>query len=73
MLPSVALAQRAAGRRVAEYVMVDPDIPMVTDSWPDAPVVLYVSDPHSPASRQARLRGWTVHALGDLGGWEPAN
>jgi hypothetical protein len=62
MLPAIALSQRAAHRRVSEYVLIDPDLPPVTDSWPDAPVTVVSSDESSDASIQGRLRGWTVLA-----------
>ena len=60
LLPAVALSQRAAHRRVGEYVLIDPELPPVTDSWPDAPVTVVSSDEASDASLQGRLRGWTV-------------
>ena len=62
MLPAVALSQRSARRRVAEYVLVDPELPPVTDGWPDAPVTVISSGDSSDASIQGRLRGWTVRA-----------
>lgn len=60
LLPSVALAQRSAHRRVAGYVLVDPVLPVVSDGWPDAPVTVVTDDDTSPASMQGRLRGWEV-------------
>jgi hypothetical protein len=69
-LPSIAFAQRSAHRRVNEYVLVDPVLPDVTDSWPDARVCVYL-DAESEAALQARLRGWTIRALPDLADWAP--
>ena len=60
LVPAIALSQRAARRRVSEYVLIDPELPPVTDSWPDAPVTLVSSDETSGAAMQARLRGWTL-------------
>jgi hypothetical protein len=62
LLPAIALSQRSARRRVSEYVLIDPVLPTVTDSWPDAPVTVVSSDESSDASIQGRLRGWTVVA-----------
>lgn len=52
LLPAVAVAQRAAGRQVLGYVLVDPDAIEVTEAWPDARVAV-VGNPDL-----ARLRGW---------------
>lgn len=60
MLPAVALSQRSVHRRVSEYVLVDPALPLVTDSWPDAPVTVVTDDAESPAARQGSLRGWRL-------------
>jgi hypothetical protein len=60
LLPAIALSQRSARRRVGEYVLVDPELPPVTDGWPDAPVALVTNDVDGPASRQGRLRGWRL-------------
>ena len=56
LLPAIALAQRAARRRVVGYVLIDPDYPAVSESWPDARVhVLGTSESNL---RTASLRGW---------------
>ena len=65
LLPAVALAQRAAHRRVAGYLLVDAEPPAVTDSWPDAPVTVFTD---GDATRSA-LRGWTVRPLHALADW----
>jgi hypothetical protein len=72
LLPAIALAQRSAHRRTAEYLLVEPLLPPVTDTWPDAPVTV-ACDPTSDASLQGRLRGWTVIALDELPRWQPAD
>ncbi len=71
LLPAVALAQRAGRRLVAEYVLVDPEIPQVTDAWPDAPVTVYTTQGAAPAAAHARLRGWSVHPMSALPEWVP--
>lgn len=60
LLPAIALSQRSNRRSVIGYVLVDPRLPVVTDSWPDAPVTVVTDDPGSDASVQGRLRGWRV-------------
>ena len=67
-LPSVALAQRAAHRRVREYLLVDPQTPAVTDGWPDAHVSVFSDGDQT----QARLRGWSISPLSTLRDWIPA-
>lgn len=64
MVPAVALSQRSSHRGVVGYVLVDPVLPPVTDSWPDAPVTL-VSDDEWIVT-QARLRGWDLVPRDDL-------
>lgn len=65
-LPAVARSQRAMHRLVLEYVLLDPDLPPVSDTWPDARVTV-ACDVDSEASLQARLRGWDVLSVEDLG------
>jgi hypothetical protein len=60
LLPAIALSQRTAHRRVSGYVLIDPDLPPVGDTWPDAPVTVVTDDTDSQASLQGRLRGWQV-------------
>lgn len=69
LLPAVALAQRSAHRRVDGYLLVDPELPAVTDSWPDAPVTIAASDPDGWVATQARLRGWDLIPVDDVPGW----
>jgi hypothetical protein len=73
LLPAVALSQRSAHRRVAEYLLIDPVLPAVSDTWPDAPVTVATDDPESDASVQGRLRGWTVVMTDALQDWTPAD
>lgn len=60
LLPAVALSQRSSRRSVVGYVLHDPVLPPVTDSWPDAPVTVVTDDADSDGSVQGRLRGWRV-------------
>lgn len=69
-LPAVARSQAAHHRRVIEYVLLDPDLPTVSDAWPDARVTV-VCGVDSEASLQARLRGWDVLRPEDLPSWSP--
>jgi hypothetical protein len=65
LLPSVALAQRAARRRVTAYVLVDPLYPEVSDGWPDARV--HVLGSPGFELRTAELRGWETGPVTELG------
>lgn len=69
-LPAVARSQAAHHRRVIEYVLLDPELPPVSDTWPDARVTV-VCGVDSEASLQARLRGWDVLRPEDLPSWSP--
>ena len=69
LLPAVALAQRSAHRRVSGYLLIDPELPAVTDGWPDAPVTIAASDPEGWLGVQARLRGWDLISPVDVDGW----
>jgi hypothetical protein len=70
LLPGVALSQRSLHRRVAEYLLIEPSLPPVTDSWPDAPVTVATDSPDRSAL--VHLRGWTGLPLVDLARWRPA-
>jgi len=71
LLPAIALAQRSSHRRTLGYLLIDPELPPVTDTWPDAPVTVASDDAASDASVQGRLRGWTVITTAGLGDWLP--
>ncbi|MBK9739177.1 MAG: hypothetical protein IPO93_06650 [Actinobacteria bacterium] len=71
LLPPVAFAQRAAHRRVDEYVLVNPVLPEITDSWPDARMTVFVDDLGCDVARIALLRGWTVRETDHLAEWSP--
>lgn len=69
-LPAVARSQRAHHRHVVEYVLLDPELPPVTDAWPDSRVVV-ACDVSAEAFLQARLRGWDLLRPEDVGDWRP--
>lgn len=69
LLPAVARSQHASHRRVSEYVLLDPELPVVTDAWPDARVTV-VCEPTTEASLQARLRGWDVLSPDEVAQWQ---
>lgn len=67
-LPAVARSQRATHRLVLQYLLIDPELPQVSDVWPDARVTV-ACDADSEASLQARLRGWDVMTHEELRHW----
>ena len=73
LLPAVSMSQRSNRRSIAEYVLVDPVIPPVTDAWPDAPVSLFATEANAAAARLGALRGWRVRPLAELEAWSPAD
>lgn len=65
VLPAVALSLRTQHRDTSGYVLVDPDAPPSTDTWPEAPVTVVSTTQEDGTS----LRGWPiVSAAGDLAG-----
>ena len=65
LLPAVARSLHARSRLVSDYVLIEPVIPEVNDTWPDAPVSVYCQI-DSETARMAGYRGWQVHSLGEL-------
>ena len=57
ILPDIALAQRAAHRRIAGTVLVEPEKVLTSESWPESPVFVTISD-SAPDRVAAALRGW---------------
>lgn len=68
VIPAVARSQRSMHRLVLEYLLLDPELPPVTETWPDARVTV-VCDVDSEESLHARLRGWDVLRWEDLAEW----
>jgi hypothetical protein len=58
LLPAVARAQHSAHRRVVAYLLLEPELPPVSDTWPDAPVAVVSDDEW--VTTQVRLRGWDL-------------
>jgi len=65
LLPAVARSLHARSRHVADYVLIEPVIPEVNDTWPDAPVTVYCRL-DSDTARMASYRGWQVLSLNEL-------
>ncbi len=61
ILPGIALAQRAAHRKIAGTVLIEPGKVAIGESWPESPVFVTVSVA-APDRVTAALRGWTVTA-----------
>ena len=59
-LPAIARSQRAQGRRISGYLVIDPVEMSVSDEWPDTPVIALVSGTAEHSGNLARLRGWRV-------------
>lgn len=58
VLPAVALSLRTQHRDTAGYVLIDPDAPTSTDTWPEAPVIAVSTTEPDGTS----LRGWPIRA-----------
>ena len=56
VLPAVALSLRTQHRDTCGYVLIDPDAPPATDTWPESPVTVVSSTEATGTS----LRGWPV-------------
>ncbi len=56
-LPALALAQRAAHRRIAAYYLIDPLTDPTGPEWPDAPVYV-IRQTRAAATKLPELRGW---------------
>lgn len=67
LLPALALSQRAAGRLVTGYVLVNAPSPAPSMDWPDAPVWWVATDVAQSGTADgalsARLRGFEVVEL----------
>ena len=64
-LPAIALAQRATGKQIVGYQLLQPTLPAFTDSWPQAPITAYF-----PAGltvpKELTLRGITIEEFSNL-------
>lgn len=61
VLPALSLSLRTQHRSTAGYVLVDPDAPPSTDTWPEAPVTVISTTQEDGRS----LRGWPIRAAGN--------
>jgi hypothetical protein len=64
-LPAIALAQRAAGRAILGYQLLQPVLPPFTESWPQAPITAYFPT-GSTIPREISLRGITIQEFTGL-------
>ncbi len=64
-LPAIAVAQRANGKKIVSYQLIEPSLPTFTDSWPQAPVTAYFPT-GSTIPRDVTLRGIDVAEFPDL-------
>lgn len=64
-LPAIALAQRATGRAILGYQLLQPVLPPFTESWPQAPVIAYFPT-GSTIPRDIALRGITIQEFTTL-------
>jgi len=64
-LPAIALAQRATGRAILGYQLLQPMLPPFTESWPQAPVIAYFPT-GSSIPRDIALRGITIQEFTTL-------
>jgi len=69
LVPAVARAQRSTHRLVLDYLLIGPELPTVTESWPDAPVTVVSTDEW--VCTQAQLRGWDLLEPDHLREWRP--
>ena len=67
-LPFISSAQRAAHRSVISYALIDPDYPVSTDAWPNAPVFAYLHGQRNTKenSKIISLRGIEVQQFGSV-------
>ena len=60
VLPAVALSMRTRHITTRGYVLIDPDAPPSTDTWPESPVIVVSTTEEDGTS----LRGWRVVSAG---------
>jgi hypothetical protein len=64
-LPAIALAQRATGKQILDYQLLQPTLPPFTDSWPQAPITAYFPAGFT-VPKELTLRGITIKEFADL-------
>jgi hypothetical protein len=63
-LPAIALAQRASGKQILSYQLIEPDLPAFTDSWPQAPITAHYPT-GSRIPKEVTLRGIQIEEFPD--------
>ena len=56
VLPAIALSLRTQHRHTSGYILINPDAPPASDTWPESPVLVLSSTEATGTS----LRGWPV-------------
>ena len=56
-LPAIALSMRSQHRRVRSYVLINPDLPASSDTWPDCSILVVYANSEDVSS-VVRLSGW---------------
>jgi hypothetical protein len=64
-LPAIALAQRATGKQILGYQLLQPTLPPFTDSWPQAPITAYFPVGFT-VPKELALRGITIQEYANL-------
>ncbi len=64
-LPAIALAQRASGKKIMSYQLIEPSLPTFTERWPQSPITAYFPT-GSTIPRDVTLRGIDVAEFPDL-------
>ena len=64
-LPAIALAQRATGKAILGYQLLQPTLPPFTDSWPQAPITAYFPAGFS-IPKELALRGINIQEYANL-------
>lgn len=64
-LPAIALAQRATGKHILSYHLLQPTLPPSTDSWPQAPITAYFPT-GSTVPKELVLRGIRIEEFDSL-------
>lgn len=64
-LPAIALAQRATGRAIVGYQLLQPRLPPFTESWPQAPITAYFPV-GSTIPKEVTLRGIAIEEFTNL-------
>jgi len=64
-LPAIALAQRATGKQILGYQLLQPTLPSFTDGWPQAPITAYFPAGFT-VPKELALRGIEIKEFANL-------